>query len=424
MKEKFDILKKYNFWHGSVPELGFLRETYTTKINDYLNTKLIKVLVGQRRAGKSYVLRQIADKLIKTGVNPKNIFYINKEFIDFDFINSAQDLLSLFKSYQKIIKPVGKIYLFIDEIQNIVGWEHFVNSYSQNFIDNCEIFISGSNSKMLSGELATLLSGRYVKFEIAPFNFDEYIKVTHQKHDRQNYIEFMESGALPELFVLPNEETKRNYISSVKDTVLLRDIIQRHQIKDPNLLNDLFVYLVNNASNLFSINSILNFFKSQHRKTSYDTIANYISYIEDTFLVHKVERYNIKGKEVISGNCKYYINDLSFKNYLYPGFGYGIGYKLENLIYLELRRAGYEIYTGIMKDKEVDFVAKKGDRVLYLQCAYLLLDEQTIQREYASLEAIQDNYEKFVLSLDEVSLPSKNGIQHLQAWNISNILYV
>jgi predicted AAA+ superfamily ATPase len=306
-------------------------------------------------------------------------------------------------------------------VQNISGWEHFVNSHSQDFVESCEIFISGSNSKMLSGELATLLSGRYVKFEVFPFSFSEYVGITAQEAVKQTYIDYMESGALPELFALPNDETKRNYISSIKDTVLLRDIIQRHNINDPKLLEDLFVYLVNNASNLVSITNIVNYFKSTGRKTTYDTVSNYIGYIADTFLIHKVERYDIRGKETLAGNCKYYINDLSFKNYLYPGFGYGVGYKLENLVYLELRRAGFEVYVGAMRDKELDFVAKKGDRLIYIQATYLLIDEQTARREYAPLEAISDNYEKWVVSLDDVSLPSNNGIRHIQAWKLCQL---
>ncbi|WP_165041338.1 ATP-binding protein [Dysgonomonas sp. ZJ709] len=422
MDDKFASLEKYNFWNGNVPELGFTRKDYTDKIFDYTGNKLIKVLVGQRRAGKSYILRQIAHRLISEGVNPKNIFYINKEFTDFDFIGNYKDLGTLLNLYKDKLQPSGKVYLFIDEIQNVEGWEHFVNSHSQDYVDSYEIFISGSNSKMLSGELATLLSGRYVNFEILPFSFNEYVGITNTTVSKQSYIDYMESGALPELFVLPNTETKRNYISAIKDTVLLRDIIQRHNIKDPKLLEDIFVYLVNNAANLVSITNIVNFFKSNKRKTTYDTLSNYIGFIEDTFLVHKVERYDIRGKDTISGNCKYYINDLSFKNYLYPGFGYGIGYKLENLVYLELRRAGYEVYVGAMRDKEVDFVAKKGDRVIYLQSTYLMADEQTAKREYAPLEAIQDNYEKFVVSLDDISLPSNEGIKHIQAWNLSKIL--
>lgn len=171
---------------------------------------------------------------------------------------------------------------------------------------------------------------------------------------------------------MPNDETKKNYIYTIKDTVLLWDIIQRHNIKDPKLLEDIFIYLINNTSNLVSINNIVNYLKSNGRKTTYDTVSNYIGYIEDTFLIHRAERYDIRGKEAISGNCKYYANDLSFKNWLYPGFGYGMGYKLENLVYLNLRRAGYDVYVGTLRDKEVDFVAKRGDRLIYLQSAYLL----------------------------------------------------
>ncbi|MFA7445209.1 MAG: ATP-binding protein [Flavobacteriaceae bacterium] len=422
MEENFESLQKYNFWNGNVPQLGFLREHYTNNIFNYINNKLIKVLVGQRRSGKSYILRQIAHQLITNGVNPKNIFYINKEFIDFDFVKNYKDLEQLVKLYKAQLKPKGKIYLFIDEIQNITEWERLVNSYSQDFSESYELFISGSNSKMLSGELATLLSGRYVTFDVFPFSFEEYTGVTNSEINKQSYISYMENGGLPELFVLPNEDTKRNYVTSVKDTVLLRDIIQRYSIKDPKLLEDLFIYLVNNASNLLSVNNIVNYMKSSGRKTTYDTVANYIGYIEDTFLIHKAERYDIKGKETISGNSKYYSNDLAYKNYLYSGFGYGVGYQLENLIYLELKRAGYEVFVGAMPNKEVDFVAKKADKVIYLQSAYLMIDEQTIQREYSSLEAIKDNYEKIVVSLDEVQFPQNKGIKHIQAWNLHKVL--
>lgn len=422
MEENFASLEKYNFWNGNVPELGFLRKAYTDKIFDYTGNKLIKVLIGQRRVGKSYILRQLAYRLISEGTNPENIFYINKEFTEFDAVQNYQDLEDLYKLYKSKLKPSGKIYLFIDEIQNIEGWERFVNSHSQDYVEASELFISGSNSKMLSGELATLLSGRYVSFEIFPFSFNEYTGITDKNASKQSYIEYMESGALPELFVLPNEETRRNYIRAIKDTVLLRDVIQRHQIKDPKLLEDIFIYIVNNSSNLLSITNIVNFFKSNNRKTSYDTVSNYLGFIENTFLIHRAERYDIKGKDTISGNCKYYINDLSFKNYLYPGFGYGIGYKLENLVYLELRRAGYEVYVGITRNKEIDFVAKKADRLIYIQSTYLLLGEDTIRREYNPLETIKDSYEKWVISLDDISLPSQQGIRHIRVWELGQEL--
>lgn len=416
MKEYFKAIRKFNFWNGNNPKLGFIRNSYTDKIMDYTGNRLIKVLVGQRRAGKSYLLRQIAKQLIEKGVLSENIFYINKEFMELDFVNSYKDLEALFAFYKNELQPQGKVYLFIDEIQNIDGWERFVNSHSQDFVDETEIFITGSNSKMLSGELSTLLSGRYVQFEIFPFSYQEYVGILNKDISKNTYIEYLESGSLPELFALPNHETRRNYVSAVKDTVLLRDIIQRQNIKDARLLEDIFAFLVNNASNLVSIPNIVKYFKNLNRKTTYDTISNYIGFIEDTFLIHKAERYDIRGKDILSGNCKYYINDLAYKNLLYPGFGYGIGYKLENVVYLELRRAGFEVYVGVEKGKEVDFVAINGDRKIYIQTSYILSDESTIVREYAPLESIDDHYEKYLISLDDLQFPSRNGIQHLQPW--------
>jgi predicted AAA+ superfamily ATPase len=275
---------------------------------------------------------------------------------------------------------------------------------------------------MLSGELATLLSGRYVSFEILPFSYQEYLGIKELNANSGTYAQFMQSGGLPELFFLPNEESRRQYVSSVKDTVLLRDIIQKNTIRDPQLLEDVFIYLINNASNLLSINNITNYLKSNGRKTTYDTISSYIGYIQEAFLIHKAERYDIKGKEIISGNSKFYANDLSYKNYLYSGFGYGIGYQLENLIYLALRNANFDIYVGHLPKNEVDFIAKRHHQTLYVQCAYLLLDPATLNREYAALEAISDNYTKIIVSMDEVLLPSKNGILHLQAWNFETYL--
>ena len=419
MKEKFDVIRKYNFWDEKTPELGYYRADYADKIFAYTNNRLIKVLIGQRRTGKSYILRQLANKLIENNVSRENILYVNKEYTDFDFIANYTDLDNFVKFYKKQLNVSGKIYLFIDEIQNITGWEHFVNSYSQDFVDEYEIFISWSNSKMLSGELATLLSGRYVEFEIFPFSFSEYLGILKKENTKQNFIEYIESGGLPELFNLQSDEIKRNYVSAIKDTVFLRDIIQRYNIKEPKLLEDIFVFLVNNAANLLSITNVVNYFKSLGRKTTYDTVSAYISYMEDSFLVHKSERYDIRGKDTISGNSKYYINDLAYKNYLYTGFGYGIGYKLENLVYLNLKRAGFKVYTGVFRDKEVDFVALKDDKILYVQATYLMIDEKTIEREYLPLELISDNYEKIVVSLDDISFPQKNGIKHEQIWKFN-----
>lgn len=423
MDKRFEILKKYNFWDNKDIPVGYLRTEYSDKIYSYSGkNRLIKVLVGQRRVGKSYIMRQLASKFIAQGVNTNNICFINCELSAFNFIQSHKDLDELLSIYRQKLNIKGRVYLFLDEVQNIKEWERSINSYSQDYVDEYEVFISGSNSKMLSNELATLLSGRYISFNILPFSFTEYIGISNKENNKQSYEEYMSSGGLPELFGLAEPELKRNYISSIKDTVLLRDIIQRYTIRDPKLLESIFVYLVNNASNLLSIKNVTNYLKSSGRKTTYDTVSSYIGYIEDTHLVHRAEKYNIKGKETIAGNCKYYVNDLSFNNYLYQGFGYGDGYKLENLVYLELLRHGFDVYVGNIKNKEVDFVAIKGDRTIYFQVTLMLIDQQTIEREYSALEAIEDNYEKFVVSLDSTQQFSREGIRHIQAWNLKDIL--
>lgn len=422
MEEKIALIQKYNLWHGNTIDCGFPRPLYTQMISQYLGNKLIKVLTGQRRVGKSYILRQIAMQLAHSGVNADNILFINRELTAFDFIESYKDLEQLIQTYRAEMKVQGRVYIFIDEVQEIDGWERAVNSLSQDFAEDYEVFITGSNSKMLSGELSTLLSGRYVEFRIFPLSYHEYISVHQLQEGKQSYLQYMNDGGYPELVHIHSSDMKRNYISALKDTILLKDIIHRYTIRDVRLLEDMFAYLVNNSSNLLSISNITNYLKSRGRKTTYDTVTAYIGYLEAVFIAHRVSRYNIRGKEILAGSCKYYINDLSFKNHLYGGFTFGIGYLLENLVYLDLIRNGYDVYVGTLRNKEVDFVATKNDRTIYIQAAYILVDEETVHREYTPLESIPDNYEKIVVSLDDFQYPSHLGIRHLRAWELNGIL--
>lgn len=429
MDERLERIKKYNLWGGNTLPAGMKRTYYTDKIGQYIGSKLVKVLVGQRRSGKSFVLRQIMNDLIEKGVSAKNLFFISKEFIEFYFVEDCLALEDLFQCYLREFQPEGKIYLFIDEVQNVKGWERFVNSHSQDFTSDVEIFISGSNSRMLSSELATLLSGRYVEFPIYPFRYNEYVSMMQRVEGRQSYVEYLKSGGLPGMFELLSEESKVQYVSSVKDTIMLRDIIQRKQndanspaVRDAKLLDDIFVYLISNASNPISIQNIVKYFKGKQRKVAYETVSNYVAYIAETFLVHPVMQYNIKGKSVSETPYKYYSNDLSFKNYLYPGIAYGMGYLLENAVYLELLRHGFLVYEGAGRDKEVDFVAIKGDRRIYIQCAYMIEEDDTRKREYASLLEIADNYEKWVVTLDEIQYPIYEGVKHVQAWLLNELL--
>lgn len=421
MTENIARIAKYNFWDGKMPDLGIRRAAYLRQVNGFLGNKLVKVIVGQRRAGKSYLLRQIIAALVEGGTKPVNILYINKEFIDFDFLVEWGDLENLVREYRSGLEPSGRIYLFIDEIQDIKGWERFVSSASQSYVDDYELFITGSNSQLLAGELASLLSGRYIQFQIQPYTFEEFLLAKSLEPSKATYLDFIQTGGLPELFHLPDQETRRHYVSAIRDTVLLRDIIQRYNIKDARLLEDLFLFLVNNASNLISVSSIVNFFAAKNRKTNYETVSNYLRYMENTFLIHKVDRFNIRGKETLSGSCKYYINDLAFRNYLYPGFESGFGYRLENAVFLQLIYSGFTVYTGSLRNKEVDFVAQKGERRVYIQCSWSLTDPATIEREYASLQAIRDGYEKIVVSMDDLPLGSNEGIRHLQAWRLEEI---
>lgn len=422
MDERFGLLRKYNLWGDCPMETGYERKLYTKKILDFLGNRLVKVLTGQRRVGKSYILRQVAVNLLERGVDRNNILFINRELEAFDFLDSHKALDELIRLYEREVRPQGKVYIFIDEVQDIDGWEKVVNSYSQDYTGEYEIFLTGSNSKMLSGELSTLLSGRYIEFPVYPLSFREYTDMKGLSEDKQSYVAYMQDGAFPELVRLGGTEVKRGYVSALRDTVLLKDVIRRYTVRDVRLLEELFAYLVNNASNLLSVSNITNYIKSKGRRVGFETVASYIGYLEEVSLVHRVARYNIKGKEIMSGTYKYYMNDLSFKNYLYDGFGYGVGYMLENLVYLELLRAGYHVYVGNVKGKEVDFVATKDGRTLYLQSTYVLLDEETVAREYAPLEAIADNYEKLVVSLDDVRFPSREGIRHIQAWRLSEVL--
>ena len=417
----FQKIRKYNVWEKQPVQIGFLRNKYLDKITELIDTRLVKVLAGQRRAGKSYLLRQIMNFLISNrNVDPKNLFFVNKEFIAFDDIRTASDLEELFAYYRKQLQVEGKIYLFLDEVQNIENWETFVNSYSQDFTGEYELFVSGSNSNLLSGELATLLSGRYVEFEILPFGYSEFTQVKKLPEGRESFIEYLQTGGLPELIHLNTEELKRNYLSSLKNTVILRDILDRHQIKDLPLLEEIFKFLTVNIGNLTSISNIINYFKSKQKKTNYETVSSYVNFLTSTFIFHQAERYNLRGKQVLGGASKYYLNDLAFKNYLFGFLPTDIGYNLENFVYMQLKRMGFEVKVGVLNNLEIDFIAEKSDKTIYVQTCYLLNNENVVTREFGNLLQIKDNYEKYVVSLDDVKFSDFEGIVHLHPWELSS----
>ena len=422
MDEFLNIIAPYNLWISNTLPVGFIRKTYTERLMKYTGNRLIKVLTGQRRVGKSYIMRQIAMRLMDDGISGDNILFINRELSVFDFINSADDLNCLVAAYRRRFNPIGKVYLFIDEVQEIAEWERAVNSMAQDYTADIEIFISGSNSRLLSGELASLLSGRYIEMPVFPLSFSEYTEVHNLPVERQSFLRYMKEGGLPELINLPDDEVKQRYMAGLRDSIMLKDIVKRYAIKDVGLLENLFAYLVNNASNIVSVTNIVNYLKSRGSKSTYDTIAAYIIYLQDAYLIHKSERYNISGKELLAGSFKVYTNDQAYHNYLFPSVRFGAGYLLENIVYVELLRKGYRVNTGIVRNQEVDFVAVKDTRTLYIQVAYMLTDDATAEREYTSLETIKGYAERYLVTLDDFPYPVRNSIRHLRPWELTEIL--
>ncbi len=423
MDYNIEVLSKYNFWDKKIINFGFIRKLYLRKIVNFLDNKLIKVLVGQRRTGKSYLLRQIINYLIEEKrVNPKNIFYFNKEFIEFQGIRTVKHLNDIFLLYLKKIKPRGKIYIFLDEIQNIEAWENFVNSYSQDFTREYEIFITGSNSRLLSGELSTLLSGRFVEFKIYPFSFQEFCEVHNFPVDKKSYLDFLHTGGMPELINFNNNELIFNYIESLKNTIILRDIVERYAIKDVNLLESLLKFISSNIGNFTSVTNIVKYYKNLGKKTNYETVSTYLKYLTETFLLYEVERYDIRGKQTLSGVKKYYLNDLSFKNYLVGFTANDIGYNLENQVFIQLLEKDYKVFVGRLNDLEIDFIAEKNNRKIYLQVAYLLSEPKVAEREFGNLQKIKNNYPKYVVTLDDLKFSDNQGIEHIRAWELGEIL--
>ncbi|MGE0019509.1 MAG: ATP-binding protein [Draconibacterium sp.] len=417
MKEFLSTLKKYNFWNNQKIELGLSRTEYLQKLKYFLGNRLIKVLTGQRRSGKSFLMRQLIFHLQSEGVHPNNILYINKEFAGFEFIRNSNDLNECIKLYLTELKPEGKVYLFFDEVHLINKWETVINSYSQDYTKEYEIIISGSNASILSGELSSLLSGRYISFEIFPFSFAEYCLTTGKNQDKSAFLGYLTSGSMPELFNLPMTETRVHYVQDLKNTIVLKDIVMRHKIKDVGLLESLFAYLVQNIANPVSLPNLVNYLKNAQVATNFNTLSNYIEFLKQTYVIHEVPRFDMKGKKILSGVKKYYLNDLAFRNYLFSSFEPGLGYLLENFVFLELRRNGYTVFTGSDQNREVDFVAVKNGITRYIQVCYLITGEDVVKREFGNLETIKDNYEKMVISMDDVSLGNRNGIIHAVAWN-------
>ena len=381
------------------------RELWLKKIRPFYENELIKVLIGIRRSGKSIILKQIQDELLTNGVDSEHIIFINFEDLAFSFIKNETDLHSYIKPQ---IVDDKKYYLFFDEIQNVKNFEKVLNSLRAT--QNVSIFITGSNANLLSGELATLLAGRYVTFKIMPFTFVESLQIQNISNptdsDLMNYLKF---GGMPQRFSLSTESEIKTFLSDLYDSIVLKDIISRYKVKNVELLDKIINYLASTSSQIFSASSINNFFKNEGRECSKETLYNYLSYVVQSCVVNKAKRYDISGKKTLSTLEKYYLADTGFANL--HSLKFDIGAMLENVVYNELIARGYEIQVGVTSNSEIDFIATKDGQREYYQVAYILHDENTIKREFGVYQKVKDNFPKFVISADHFDF-SQDGIIH------------
>lgn len=391
-----------------------VRPEYSELIKPYIGGSLIKILIGQRRVGKSFILMQLMQDISKE--YPKdNIIYINKEDYQFDSIKNYSDLIQFVNSK---ITEERKTALFIDEVQEVQGFEkalrHFQNS------GNFDIYCTGSNANLLSGELATLLSGRFIRFRVNSLSYKEFLNF-HQLEDNQESLnQFMKFGGMPHLINLKNEErVYYEYLRNVFDSIVLRDIVARYNIRNVNFLRNLLQFLADNTGGLFSAKKISDYLKSQKINIQSKTILEYLDYIESVFFVDRVKRAEIGGKKIFEIGDKYYFEDLGMRHGLVPFNQKDINKVLENLVYHHLKLNRYEIYIGKSGVKEIDFIAEKPGKKIYIQVAYLIPDEKVHEREFGNLLEIQDNYTKYVITMDETASGNYKGIEH---WNIRKFL--
>ena len=389
------------------------RERYINNIKPFIGKDIVKVLTGIRRSGKSVMLRLIQEEIQRQGV-------VETQFISFNFESMENaDFCTASSLYQELKRRIaliqGKVYLFFDEIQEVEQWEKCINSARVDF--DCDIYITGSNAKLLSGELASYLGGRYVEFVIFPFSFEEYLESIKQENKDTSVTEefknYLEMGGMPFLVNLRyDKEASLQYLRDVYNSVLLKDVVQRNNIRDVELLERMILYFLDNVGHSFSARSISNYLKQENRKVSAETILNYIKACCDAYLFMKLRREDLQGKKILSVNEKYYSVDHGLREAILGTNTRNIDQVLENIVCVELLRRGYTVTIGKNGEKEIDFIAKKNKDKLYIQVAYLLAGSETIEREFGIYDSVRDHYPKYVLSLDELDM-SRNGIKHL-----------
>lgn len=391
------------------------RDEYIKQIVPFIDKDVIKVLTGIRRSGKSVMLKLLIEELKNRGINENQFIYINFENLKYRNLKNYEKLYDFILN--KVDDKYKSYYIFLDEIQEVEEWERCVNSLRVDEELRFDIYITGSNAKLLSGELSTYLAGRYIEFIVYPFSFKEFFEIIQEKNQEikvkeafQKYVKF---GGMPFLHNLDyNFEASMQYLQDLHASIILKDITQRNNIRDTDLLERIINYVIMNIGNTFSATSISKFFKSENRKVATETILNYIKACEEAFLVYRVARNDLLGKKILNVNEKYYIADHGIREAIMENNQKNINQVLENIVYFEMLRRGYNIKIGKVDNFEVDFVCKKNDETIYIQVSYLLASEDTKEREFSVLENIKDNYPKYVLSMDEFDM-SRNGIKHV-----------
>lgn len=382
------------------------------RIRPFINTELIKVFIGIRRSGKSVMLELVKNELKKSGVSDKNFLCINFEQFSNSELLDAKILHKRIVEFQK--SADGKIYLFFDEIQEVDGWEKCINSCRVDF--DCDIYITGSNAKLLSGELATYLAGRYVEFVIYPFSFAEFLEMNRQKNSQIDksacFTAFLKTGGMPFLANFFGDDSAKNqYLMDIYNSVVLKDVVKRNNIRDVDTLERIIAYAFSNIGHIFSATSLSKYFKSEKRNISHDTILNYLKFCTDAFLIYKISRYDLEGKKVLTVNEKYYCADHGLREAVFGKNTQNIDQILENIVCLELLRRNFKVFVGKKDESEIDFIAERNGVKIYVQVAYLLASEETVRREFSVYDSIKDNFPKYVVSMDEFDF-SRNGIIH------------
>ncbi len=390
-----------------------IREKYLSKIRSFYHTEsLIKIIYGMRRSGKSVILKQIMDEIIKLGVSEDNVIYINFESLKYDFIKNAKDLYNYIESLKT---NKNKYYVFLDEIQKVEEFEKGINSL--RITNDYSIFITGSNSRMTLLELSTDLSGRYVSFRINPLSFKEIVELTNtEEKDYENLLyDVFKWGGLPQRFLFTNDEDKTNYLSSVYDSIILKDIAERLGIKDIASFNKVLQYMLDTETREFSRDNVIEYLKREYHEIANDTLYNYLKAFSTTFIMNKVYRYDVHGKNILKTLNKYYANDLGIKQIKTNNEEINYSVALENIVYNDLIGKGYKVFIGKTKKGEIDFIASKNNKFKYIQVCFDLSDESTRIREFNAFDDIDDN-NKFIITLTKKDY-STNDVKQINIFD-------